>query len=95
MSRSAIGAHGRLAVWLQEAGGLDGVPADLAEPYRSELEGRWTDAASVWRERGMPYEEAMALARGGPAERRRAMQIAEELGAVPLVRRLRGQDGGR
>jgi hypothetical protein len=95
MSRSAVGAHGRLAVWLQEAGGLDGVPADLAEPYRSELEGRWTDAASVWRERGMPYEEAMALARGGPAERRRALQIAEDLGAVPLVRRLRVQDVGR
>ena len=88
MSRSARGAHERLAVWLKEAGGLDDVPDGVMEPYRSELDGRWSDAAAVWRDRGMPYEEARALSRGGPAERQRAVEIAERLGAVPLLRRL-------
>ena len=38
MSRTARGAHERLAVWLKEAGGLDIVPEGIAEPYLSELE---------------------------------------------------------
>jgi DNA-binding winged helix-turn-helix (wHTH) protein/energy-coupling factor transporter ATP-binding protein EcfA2 len=88
VSSSAPGAHGRLAVWLHEAGGLETVPPDVPEPYRSELEGRWSDAAAIWRERGMPYEEARALSRGGEEDRRRAIEIAERLGAVPLLRRL-------
>jgi hypothetical protein len=88
MSRSARGAHERLAVWLKEAGGLDIVPEGMVEPYRSELEGCWSDAAAVWRERGMPYEEARALSRGEPAERQQAIEIAERLGAFPLLRRL-------
>jgi hypothetical protein len=36
----------------------------------------------------MPYEEARALSRGGPAERQQAIEIAERLGALPLLRRL-------
>jgi len=82
------GHRGRLARWLQESGALDAVPPDIVEPYRSELEGRWRDAAAEWRARGMPYEEARALAHAGPEGRRRAADIARRLGAEPLLRRL-------
>jgi tetratricopeptide (TPR) repeat protein len=81
--------HGRLARWLQEAGLLVEVPPGVSEPHLAELEGRWADAAAMWRERGMPYEEAMALARTGEAGRREAIEIAERLGAAPLLQRLR------
>ena len=56
------GRCGRLARWLQEAGALATIPAEAWEPHRSELEGRWADAALAWRSCGMPYEEALALA---------------------------------
>jgi tetratricopeptide (TPR) repeat protein len=79
---------GRLARWLQEAGALTKVPPGAREPHRAELEGRWADAASDWSSRGMPYEQALALARTGPSGRRQAVEIAERLGAAPLLRRL-------
>ena len=77
--------HGRLARWLQEAGLLAEVPPGVSEPHLAELEGRWAEAAAMWRERGMPYEEAMALARTGEAGRNEAIEIAERLGAAPLA----------
>jgi tetratricopeptide (TPR) repeat protein len=86
-------AHlGRIARWLQEAGSLDEIPTGIPEPHLAELEGRWGDAADEWRERGMPYEEALALARTGDDGVVEARAIAERLGAAPLLRRL-GADG--
>ncbi len=79
---------GRLARWLQEADALATMPVGVLEPHRAELEGRWADAASAWHSRGMPYEEALALARTGRPGRRQAIEIAERLGAAPLLRRL-------
>jgi len=82
------GFAGRIARWLQEAGALDEVPADVPEHRLAELEGRWADAADAWRELGMPYEEALALARAGTDGLVQARAIAERLGAAPLLRRL-------
>jgi hypothetical protein len=82
------GHAGGLIRWMQEAGALTGEQADAPEPHRAELEGRWTDAAEAWEARGMPYEQALALARTGVQGRKRAMAIARQLGAQPLVDRL-------
>ena len=83
---------GRLAMWLQEAGALDGgtggLPVAVPEPYLAQLEGRWADAARRWRDLGMPFEEALALARTGGDGPARARRIAARLGASPLVDRL-------
>jgi hypothetical protein len=88
-------AHlGRIARWLQEAGALDEIPAGIPEPHLAELEGRWGDAAVEWRARGMPYEEALALARIDGDGRVEALAIAERLGATPLLRRLRQHPEG-
>jgi hypothetical protein len=83
------GNRGRLARWLDEAGALTRPPPTVPEPHRAELEGRWRDAADDWERRGMPYEQAMALAHTDPAGRHQAMEIAERLGARPLLQRLR------
>jgi hypothetical protein len=82
------GSRGRLARWLFEAGAL-GAPPTLPEPHRAELEGRWQDAADDWARRGMPYEQALAVARTGPTGRHEALEIAERLGAQPLLKHLR------
>ena len=64
-------------------------PRGVADPHLAELEGRWADAARQWRVRGMPYEEALALARTDDAGRGQAIAIAERLGAAALLRLLR------
>jgi hypothetical protein len=79
---------GRIARWLQEAGALDEIPAGIPEPHLAELEGRWGDAALEWRALGMPYEEALALARIDGDGRAESLAIAKRLGATPLLRRL-------
>ena len=66
------GHAGGLVRWMQEAGALPGEPADVPEPHRAELEGRWNDAADTWEARGMPYEQARALARTGVQGREQA-----------------------
>jgi DNA-binding winged helix-turn-helix (wHTH) protein/tetratricopeptide (TPR) repeat protein len=85
-----FGGHlGRIIRWQQELGELSSIPDGVPEPYLAELEGRWADAARQWRARGMPYEEALALARTDHAGRGQAIAIAERLGAAPLLRLLR------
>jgi DNA-binding winged helix-turn-helix (wHTH) protein len=85
MARPLDAQRARLARWLQEAGGLDEIPVARSAPHRAELEGRWSDAAAAWAARGMPYEQAMALARSGSAGQREAIEIARRLGARPLL----------
>jgi hypothetical protein len=85
MARAFDAQRARLARWLQEAGGLEAVPVVRSEPHRAELEGRWADAAAAWAARGMPYDEAKALARTDAAGRRRSVEIARHLGARPLL----------
>ena len=60
----------------------------LNEPYRSELLGLADEAAEQWAERDMPYDQALALARGDARARGKALEIAEGLGARPLAARL-------
>jgi DNA-binding CsgD family transcriptional regulator/tetratricopeptide (TPR) repeat protein len=81
---------GELAWWLHRAGREPAVPAWIAEPYRLLLAGRWDSAAEEWERRGQPYEQAEALACGDQdAAHRQALEIFDQLGAVPAATRLR------
>jgi DNA-binding CsgD family transcriptional regulator/tetratricopeptide (TPR) repeat protein len=81
---------GELAWWLHRAGREPAVPAWIAEPYRLLLAGRWDSAAEEWERRGHPYEQAEALACGDQdAAHRQALEIFDQLGAVPAATRLR------
>ena len=59
---------GELACWLRLAGAPVPAPAVMAEPHRLLLAGDWRRSADAWRERGYPYQQALALACGDQDE---------------------------
>ena len=81
---------GELASWLWRIGVLEGLPADIADPYAQEISGDWRGAASAWKSLGCPYEYACLLAwHGIETEQREALEILERLGAAPAALALR------
>lgn len=86
----------RLRVLGTEVPDHDELIADLGQdPYGLMLQGRWREAAVVWRRFGWPYHEAEALAASDdPDDNLAALDRLDRLGAVPLAqqvrRRLRG-----
>jgi DNA-binding CsgD family transcriptional regulator len=84
--------NGELAIWLFRVNALDDRTTQFAEPYASEIAGKWRAAAHAWKEIGCPYEHATSLALyGSEAEKREALTIFEALGASPASRALRKQ----
>jgi DNA-binding CsgD family transcriptional regulator/tetratricopeptide (TPR) repeat protein len=83
---------GELACWLLLAGAPVRAPAVMAEPHRLLLAGDWRAAADAWRERGYPYQQALALARGDQDEALlEALALLDGLGARRTALRLRRQ----
>jgi DNA-binding CsgD family transcriptional regulator/tetratricopeptide (TPR) repeat protein len=87
-------ALSELACWRWRAGLLTQAPAAAEGPYRLQIEGDWEQAARLWRERGCPYQAALAL--GDSDDRlalRQALDELRALGARPAAaivsRRLR------
>jgi DNA-binding CsgD family transcriptional regulator len=80
-------SRGAAAVWLVRTGSARPPSGHVAEPYRLELDGRWTKAARLWTELGCPYDAAMALA-GAPDEKalRQAVKAFNSLSAFPAIR---------
>jgi DNA-binding CsgD family transcriptional regulator/tRNA A37 threonylcarbamoyladenosine biosynthesis protein TsaE len=79
---------GELAFWLCRATVLPGPPAGVAAPYALQLSGDWRGAAAAWHAAGCPYEAALALAEGDPAE---GLQQLEALGAAATIAALRNE----
>jgi DNA-binding CsgD family transcriptional regulator len=88
-----------LAVALRRLGERVPVPADAPSPYAEELAGDHRAAATAWRDRGCPYEAALALAASGdPAAIDEAVAVFERLGtesAAEKARRLLRASGAR
>ena len=83
---------GELACWLRLAGAPVRAPAVMAEPHRLLLAGDWRAAADAWRERGYPYQQALALACGDQDEALlEALTLLDGLGARQTALRLRRQ----
>jgi DNA-binding CsgD family transcriptional regulator/tetratricopeptide (TPR) repeat protein len=84
---------GELAGWLRLAGEPRvPEPAVVAEPYRLLLAGDWRAAAAAWRERGCPYQQALALACGDRDDALlEALALLDGLGARQTAQRLRRQ----
>jgi len=83
---------GELACWLRLAGAPVRVPAVMAEPHRLLLAGDWRAATDAWRERGYPYQQALALACGDQDEALlEALTLLDGLGARQTALRLRRQ----
>jgi DNA-binding CsgD family transcriptional regulator len=77
------------ALWLYLLGEPVAGTARMATPFREHCEGCWREAALGWRALGRPYEEAIALSGGDDAARRKALEIFDRLGALPVAARLR------
>ncbi|HET7097272.1 MAG TPA: AAA family ATPase [Casimicrobiaceae bacterium] len=75
--------------WLWKAGALSSTPTECEPAYAAQIEGRWADAAELWRELGCPFERALALSEGDEAARREAFAILESLGATATLAALR------
>jgi DNA-binding CsgD family transcriptional regulator len=89
---------GPLAFWMWKLGLLDTVPEGSAECYRWMMNGDYRRAARFWRERGIPYEEALALMLGSETEQIEAIRIFDDLGATAAannVRRALAEQGMR
>jgi DNA-binding CsgD family transcriptional regulator len=82
---------GMLAGWLWRLGALDVMPVGVAEPYHLLAHGDATAAAAIWRAKGIPYEEALALMHGTNDDRLSALRILESLGATAVAARVRAQ----
>lgn len=85
---------GEICWWLRQAGRIMEDHADVSAPWRSQLAGRWREAATDWRSVGCPYEAARALLESDdPDEVEEARAAFDRLGAFPgaalAARRLR------
>ena len=80
---------GEFALWLWLDGHLDVVPDRAAEPVRWLGNGDWKRAADWFGDRGMPFEEAVALSLGDTDARLEALRSAQHIGARALAARFR------
>lgn len=80
---------GELGFWMWRGGGIKEPPEGAAAPYALHISGDWRAAAAEWERLGCPYERAEALAEGDGQSQRAALEIFEQLGAVPASSALR------
>jgi DNA-binding CsgD family transcriptional regulator len=80
---------GELAFWRWRAGEDFTPPEWIAKPYALQIAGDWCCAAEEWERRDCPYEQAMALMDGDEAAEITALEIFEELGARPILDKLK------
>ena len=80
---------GWLAFWLWMLGTLSEPPEGIAEPYRLVMDGKPTEAATIWEAKGIPYERGLALMHGDEKARLEALDIFDMLGATAVAAKLR------
>jgi predicted ATPase/DNA-binding CsgD family transcriptional regulator len=76
---------GELGFWRWRAGDRATFPPWTARPFALQIEGDWRAAANEWERLGCPYERAMALMDGDHAAQLLALEIFEQLGALPAA----------
>jgi DNA-binding CsgD family transcriptional regulator len=80
---------GAFAFWMWKLGLLDEVPEGTADFYGWIIKGEYEKSAEFWRERGIPYEEGLALMHGDETNQIEAIRIFEGLGAVATANKVR------
>lgn len=82
---------GELAVWTVRAG-LPAPDDHVPPPQAAELEGRWEEAATIWRQMACPFEEAMAGAWSNDADAMlEALRMLDGMGAIASAAWLRAR----
>jgi DNA-binding CsgD family transcriptional regulator len=80
---------GAFAFWMWKLGLIDEAPEGTADFYGWIIKGEYEKSAEFWRERGIPYEEALALMHGDEADQIEAIRIFEGLGAAATANKVR------
>jgi DNA-binding CsgD family transcriptional regulator len=80
---------GAFAFWMWKLGLLDFVPDGTADFYGWIIAGDYKRAAAFWHDRGIPYEEGLALMHGDDTEQIEAVRIFEQLGATATADKVR------
>jgi tetratricopeptide (TPR) repeat protein len=89
VARRGPWAVGELTWWLSVAGVRRETPVPVARPFALMLDGAWREAAQAWEEIGSPLWAALALGCSPDvADGRRAVEIADGLGAAAVRRAL-------
>lgn len=78
-----------LALWLWLDGHIGDIPERAADPVRWLVSGGWRQTADWYGDRGLPYEQAVALSLGDEPARMEALHIADRIGARALGSRFR------
>ena len=86
---------GAFAFWMWKLGLLDFVPDGTADFYGWIIAGDYRRAAAFWHDKGIPYEEGLALMHGDDSEQIKAIRIFEGLGATATANKVRQVLGER
>jgi len=82
-------ARGEIGYWMWRVGAIDRPPQGAAEPFALQMQGRWEEAAALWRDIGCPYEVGLSLAEGPEEAQLEALEIFDSLDARPMADRVR------
>ena len=88
----AIGApwpSGAFAFWMWKLGLLETAPLGTADFYGWIIKGDYHKSAEFWRDKGIPYEQGLALMHGDETEQIEAIRIFEDLGATATADKVR------
>jgi DNA-binding CsgD family transcriptional regulator len=80
---------GGFAFWMWKLGLLDDAPEGTADFYGWIINGEYKKSAEFWRERGISYEEGLALMHRDESEQVEALHIFDDLGAGAIAAKVR------
>lgn len=80
---------GAFAFWMWKLGLLNAAPEGTADFYGWIIKGEYEKSAEFWRERGIPYEEGLALMHGDERTQIEAIRIFDDLGATATANKVR------
>jgi DNA-binding CsgD family transcriptional regulator len=75
--------------WLSKARGQQVHLTDFFEGYKAVTPTMAARAAAIWKQLGCPYEEALFLFEGSEADKRKAIEIVDKLGAIAVFEKLK------
>ncbi len=87
----SIALNSEFDFWLYKARGVRSGLQMLFEPYSLMHEGKASEAAAFWKEKGCPYETALALFSGNEEQKREALILLQGLGADAVYQKLKSE----
>ena len=77
------------AFWTKKAGRRFVPLKEVAEGYDTSSPARALKAASFWEKSGCPYEQALVLFEGNDDDKRKAITIVQDLGAIAVYEKMK------